>query len=1038
MIRLLNGKYTRLALAFVLLLTIPALLFVVQQQFDVRQRAALPTITATDKGVHWTIGNWYNKAVSNNYDLVGMKTDLDNMQAAGITWVKFTLHKATGTGLYDQLLPELNKRNMHWMANVQNPNRDANGKIVTGTTAQRTEYKNWLGAMVDRYKGQGLKYYEVWNEPNLSYFWNINHNANLSDPTQLTAYKAAVADYVAHLEDAYTTIKAHDPEAKVILGGLSQWKYEAYVDELIVLRAERFFDIFAFHPYGNNPTTSVNHIKNLKTRLAKSPAMAAKPMWITEYGYSPISGEAGYMGAGTTEQTKANYLIESMNKFRAEGIQFPMMWYNWNGDNVGTPTTGQGYELVTTDFVTRQTTFRPAYTAYKNLWPSAQAVTTAVVATIDRATVIGTSKLEIGGTNMQYMLDPGSDAASVTRGKELVRNGYKYMNQHIIGFGSNDLNPSPGVYDWTRLDRRIALAVETGRTPVITLCCAPSWMKGTPGTFGDYLDDAPLPDFVDDFANLTKLVALRYNGVTRPKVEYFLVWNEMKGMYSELPGCSPTACGKKRWDYERYTTLYNAVWDAVKSARPDAKLGGPYVRIKATTKADPSTVKGPYGTILQQRLDVINYWLANKRGADFIVVDGGVNNDENIVYTDVFSGTQIFADANTWMRSKTNLPIWWAEDYVHTVSGDPGSVSSALQPAALGMMLYQHILSGAAVSLRWSPEAQGSTNDQNLFSSTRQVNGGQPYKNYDVYKYVHDFFKPGTQLLRVTQSATSAAILASPNKTVLINKKNALLTVSLNQTIITLNPYEVRLMNTPFTPTMTSALTPTHGITQTPTPSLSRTPTPTLTPISTPTRTPTATRTPTPPLVTVIPTGTIPPGTTSILLTFGLHGIGKGGDNVNPNSIGNMNPLHLERQVTVELFDTTNTAVLVKTGTITFNSTTGLFVGTLDLGQIPSGLYTVKVGSVGFLKRLLPGIVTLTAGINTVPPSALITGDSNKDNRLGILDYAILLDCFSDIAPARNCSDPVKKANADFTDDGNVNQFDYNLFLRELSVQSGE
>ena len=73
-----------------------------------------------------------------------------------------------------------------------------------------------------------------------------------------------------------------------------------------------------------------------------------------------------------------------------------------------------------------------------------------------------------------------------------------------------------------------------------------------------------------------------------------------------------------------------------------------------------------------------------------------------------------------------------------------------------------------------------------------------------------------------------------------------------------------------------------------------------------------------------------------------------------------------------------------------------------------------------------------------MPNVSLVTGDINNDNALTILDYNVLIDCYSDLLPARNCSDQNKKASADLSDDGAVNASDYNLFLRELSVVSGE
>lgn len=189
------------------------------------------------------------------------------------------------------------------------------------------------------------------------------------------------------------------------------------------------------------------------------------------------------------------------------------------------------------------------------------------------------------------------------------------------------------------------------------------------------------------------------------------------------------------------------------------------------------------------------------------------------------------------------------------------------------------------------------------------------------------------------------------------------------------------------------------------------------------------------PTATTVPTG----GTTHVSITVLLHGIGKGGDNVNLNSAGNMNPLHPQRQLTVELYDATNILKIAKQGAVAFNQTGGSFSGVFDVGAIPGGAYTVRLRVPHYLTRAVPGIITIdpnTTGTEVI--ASLITGDSNGDNALSILDYNMLLDCFSDLSTARNCDDPSKKEATDFTDDGSVNQFDYNLFLRELSVQTGQ
>lgn len=209
----------------------------------------------------------------------------------------------------------------------------------------------------------------------------------------------------------------------------------------------------------------------------------------------------------------------------------------------------------------------------------------------------------------------------------------------------------------------------------------------------------------------------------------------------------------------------------------------------------------------------------------------------------------------------------------------------------------------------------------------------------------------------------------------------------------------------------------------------STTPTPT---ILQPTPTPTITPTPT---SVLIPTVTIPAGNTSLSLTLLLHGLGKGGDSANPNGGGNMSPVRPQRNVSIEILNSQNQLALSKIGNIIFNPETGTFTGNVDIGStFVTGIYTIKVKSDQFLKSLVPGIQTITQGkANTSPQVTLITGDINNDNKIDIVDYNMLIECYSDDVQAKNCSDPAKKLMADLTDDGFVNYFDYNLFLREVT-----
>ncbi len=194
-----------------------------------------------------------------------------------------------------------------------------------------------------------------------------------------------------------------------------------------------------------------------------------------------------------------------------------------------------------------------------------------------------------------------------------------------------------------------------------------------------------------------------------------------------------------------------------------------------------------------------------------------------------------------------------------------------------------------------------------------------------------------------------------------------------------------------------------------------------------------------PPSSTPTPSPTPAPGATKLALTIFLHGIGRGGDSANPNSQGSPTPLHFKRRINIEIFNPQNQLVVGTEGEITYDSSSGSFKGIVDVGSpLQTGNYTVKVKTSQYLKTLVPGIQALSSGeTNELSPTFLLVGDINGDNIINILDYNILTGCYSDLLPPDNCNE-ANKMQSDITDDGNVNQFDYNLFLRESLNKLGE
>lgn len=312
--------------------------------------------------------------------------------------------------------------------------------------------------------------------------------------------------------------------------------------------------------------------------------------------------------------------------------------------------------------------------------------------------------------------EPDSSGTSPTAdtAARSVLSGFRgsFVDEAIYGFGAGaDPEPSPGAYDFSSIAQRTALIEATGGTPVITLCSAPDWMKD--GATGQGLfDTPPSPDHYEDFATLAAHIAQAF-----PQVRYFVVWNELKGFWDPAT---------RSWDYQDYTTMYNDVYEAIKAVRPDAMVGGPYANMSAwptPVRHVVSTVHGAFGYLDQGMLDAVSYWLANNVGADFVAVDGATENGKSgEPLTDAVTAAGQYAAVDAWIRSQTDLPIWWMESHIQPATGWTEEQGAAARVASLAEMAS----SGAAVGMQWQPQDQSGWPDEGLWTSTLMLGGGQP------------------------------------------------------------------------------------------------------------------------------------------------------------------------------------------------------------------------------------------------------------------------------------------------------------------------
>jgi hypothetical protein len=140
--------------------------------------------------------------------------------------------------------------------------------------------------------------YEIYNEMNLDLWWD-----------------GSVEQYMETLKQGAEAVRAADPEAQVLLGGLAEPDYR-WPQELIESGYARYFDILPFHAYPETwsagSTVAENFLEFQYRSLIREHDEhgEGQPVWINEMGYATIPGR--------TEEDQANWWARAVSTFLAD------------------------------------------------------------------------------------------------------------------------------------------------------------------------------------------------------------------------------------------------------------------------------------------------------------------------------------------------------------------------------------------------------------------------------------------------------------------------------------------------------------------------------------------------------------------------------------------------------------------------------------------------------------------------------------------------------------------------------------------------
>jgi hypothetical protein len=208
-------------------------------------------------------------------------------------------------------------------------------KWETGSSNEHTpparpaDYAALLGMLAQRY-GRMVTAYEIWNEEDASAWWaNPNPGA-----------------YVELLKAAYPVIKAADPAATVVMGGLTGNDYP-FLEGVYQAGGKGYFDVVAVHTdTACNILSPYEFLRGAGNRMIPDSFLAYrevhavmlangddKPIWMTEMSWrttSAVCSEgawAGQKAGGVTDAQQATFLRQAYHCLAQDPYVQVALWF---------------------------------------------------------------------------------------------------------------------------------------------------------------------------------------------------------------------------------------------------------------------------------------------------------------------------------------------------------------------------------------------------------------------------------------------------------------------------------------------------------------------------------------------------------------------------------------------------------------------------------------------------------------------------------------------------------------------------------------
>jgi polysaccharide biosynthesis protein PslG len=202
---------------------------------------------------------------------------------------------------------------------------------ATPEPASAEQFATWAATVAKRYKPLGVNIFEIWNEPNLTKYF---------EPASNPAF------YTDMLIDSYRAIKQVNSSAFVLAGGLApgnnargNYSPITFLQDMYAHGAKGYFNAVAIHPYcypllPDNYASWSTWSKMAETNPSLRSVMrqhgnANIPIWITEFG-APSSGPGGIGQKG--EAAELSQAIAAVKSTSWLGAIYIYTWQDAGND----------------------------------------------------------------------------------------------------------------------------------------------------------------------------------------------------------------------------------------------------------------------------------------------------------------------------------------------------------------------------------------------------------------------------------------------------------------------------------------------------------------------------------------------------------------------------------------------------------------------------------------------------------------------------------------------------------------------------------